>query len=232
MPTEAIYVQYGCGFSAGPGWQNFDNSPTLFAERIPGGIGRLASALLSGNAQRFPRTVQYGDIRKGLPIRDGVARGCFASHVLEHLSLEDLRSALANTHRMLEPGGVFRLIVPDLYERARRYVAAFEGGDSDAAIKFISETMLGRNSRPRGVLEVARAAIGGSAHLWMWDAKAMAAELAKAGFVSIRSCKFGDSDDPMFARVERLDRFVDQSNQIAECALEARKPKENSENSN
>src|SRR5262245_29365205 len=116
-----LYVQYGCGFSIGDGWVNYDSSPTLRMERIPI-IGVALSNLLSGNSQRFPAGVRYGDICKGLPIADGHVRGCYASHVLEHLSLEDLRLALANTFSMLAPGGTFRLIVPDLHERAKRYV--------------------------------------------------------------------------------------------------------------
>src|ERR1700743_1953204 len=111
--TAALYVQYGCGFSAGTGWLNFDSSPTLRIERIPV-VGSLLSACLSGNAMRFPGDVQYGDICNGLPVANGTARGVYASHILEHSSLDDLRQALDNTYRMLAPGGIFRLIVPDL----------------------------------------------------------------------------------------------------------------------
>lgn len=107
------YVQYGCGFSAGDGWLNFDASPTLRIEKIPF-FGKIASVALSGNSDRFPESVRYGDIRKGPLVPAGTADGIYASHVLEHLSLVDFRKALANTYLMLADGGVFRLIVPDL----------------------------------------------------------------------------------------------------------------------
>src|SRR5258708_24792378 len=126
-----LYIQYGCGLSVGEGWLNFDSSPTLRIERLPI-IGRHLSAYFSGNAQRFPEAVQYGDICQGLPIVDNSAVGCYASHVLEHLGLEDLRRALANTFKMLAPGGIFRLIVPDLYERAKRYVNDADRASPDA----------------------------------------------------------------------------------------------------
>lgn len=127
--------------------------------------------------------MRYGDICIGLPIADGAVRGCYASHVLEHLSLADLRQALANTFRMLQPGGVFRLVVPDLYERARRYVTEVERGSPDAAATFLRSTHLGHDG-PRKFLHDLRRLIGGSMHLWMWDEYSMTAELGRAGFVN------------------------------------------------
>jgi hypothetical protein len=218
-----IYVQYGCGFSAGDGWANFDSSPTLRIERFPI-VGHLLSALFSGNSQRFPATVQYGDIRRGLRVADGLVHGCYASHVLEHLSLDDLRLALANTFRMLAPGGTFRLIVPDLRERAKRYVAEADRKSPDAAPTFLRSTQLGHERRPKTPLQYLRRVAGGSMHLWMWDEHSMSAELQRAGFVNIRKCQFGDSPDPMFAKVEDKGRFFDETLSIAECAMEAQKP--------
>jgi hypothetical protein len=220
---EPVYVQYGCGFSVGDGWMNFDSSPTLRLERIPL-LGNALSALFSGNKQRFPAVVRYGDIRKGLPVADGTVRGVYASHVLEHLSFLDLRQALVNTMRMLAPGGIFRLIVPDLQERAKRYVAEAEKGSSDAAAAFLRNSHLGWEQRPRTLIGHVRQLIGGSAHLWMWDAYSMTAELQRLGFVQIRRCEFGDSSDPMFSRVEHPGRFVDEYLGTRECALESRKP--------
>jgi len=224
MEDRKIYVQYGCGFSSGEGWENFDSSPTLRIERIPV-VGSSLSALFSGNTRQFPATVQYGDICRGLPVEDGTVRGCYASHVLEHLSLEDLSRALANTFRMLAPGGVFRLIVPDLHERARRYVAEVERKSSDAASTFLRSAHLGREQRPRTPLQYLRHLIGGSMHLWMWDEYSISAELQRAGFVNVRRCQFGDSPDPMFAKVEDRGRFFDEHHKITECAIEAKKPK-------
>ena len=223
MDNSNLYVQYGCGFSVGDGWINFDSSPTLLIEHAPI-IGRPLSALFSGNSRRFPANVRYGDIVRGLPIADGRVQGCYASHVLEHLSLQDLRAALANTIRMLAPGATFRLIVPDLHERARRYVVEADGNSPDAAAKFIRSTHLGHERRPRTLVQYLRHLIGGSMHLWMWDFNAMSAELSRAGFVNIRRCQFGNSPDPMFERVEGKGRFFDESEGIAECAIEARKP--------
>jgi hypothetical protein len=222
MANELVYVQYGCGFSAGEGWLNFDSSPTLIIERIPF-VGGFVSRRFSGNILRYPSSVRYGDICKGLPIEGGTARGVYASHVLEHLSLDDLRVALFNTYELLAPGGTFRLIVPDLQERAKRYVEGAANESPDAAGIFLSTSGLGQERGPRTLLAHIRQMIGGFKHLWMWDEFSMAAELTKAKFVAIRRCEFGDSAEPMFSRVESRHRFFDEDFQIRECALEARK---------
>src|ERR1700688_376097 len=81
--TESCYVQYGCGWSAPEGWTNFDASLTLKWERIPI-LGRCTK-----NSRRFPPNVRSGDIVKGLPVGDESCHGVYASHVLEHLTLEE-----------------------------------------------------------------------------------------------------------------------------------------------
>jgi hypothetical protein len=217
-----IYVQYGCGFSVGKDWLNFDSSPTLRVERLPiigPALGRMA-----GNSQRFPGLVKYGDICIGLPVSADSARGAYASHVLEHLSYTDLGTALQNTFKMLEPGGTFRLIVPDLQERARLYIEEVSNGSSEASANFMRNCHLGLEGRPKSILGRLRLLVGGSTHLWMWDEPSMVQQLKLAGFTEIRRCQFGDSTDPMFAQVEDRGRFIDENLQLRELAIEARKP--------
>ena len=114
---DSLYVQYGCGLSAPRNWRNFDNSPTLRFERIP-----IIGKLYTKNEIRFPENIEYGDIVKGLPIKSESCKGVYCSHVLEHLSLNDFRIALSNTFRIIQPGGYFRLVLPDLEYIARQYI--------------------------------------------------------------------------------------------------------------
>src|SRR5215217_8145720 len=138
-----LYVQYGSGWSAPAEWRNYDISPTLRFERLP-----LLGKLYTKNATRFPDNVEYGDIVKGLPIPSKACSGVYASHVLEHLSLSDFRIALRNTYDLLQVGGVFRLVVPDLEVLARRYLQSEE---VIAAETFMRETYLGVETRVRGL---------------------------------------------------------------------------------
>jgi len=114
---KARYVQYGCGLSAPNDWVNYDVSPTLRLQRIPL-IGYFFKKIIK---PVFPKNILFGDIIKGLPEEDNSCKGVYCSHTLEHLSLEDFRTALKNTYKILEEDGVFKCIVPDLEVMSRQY---------------------------------------------------------------------------------------------------------------
>ena len=211
-----VYVNVGCGFDVGEGWLNIDASPTLRFERLP-----VMGGLYTKNASRFPAAAHYGDIVKGPLCEEGTADGVYASHMLEHLPRDACVSALRHIHVMMKPGGVFRLVVPDLETRARAYVAAVEAGEGTPADGFMQETLLGQERAPKGLLRRLAALFGHQAHLWMWDEATLAAVLTDVGFRNIRRCDFGDAEDPMFARVEAKVRF--DSDFGPELALEYRK---------
>lgn len=217
--TEPVYVQYGAGWSSGEGWRNFDSSPRLWMERLP-----IFGPLFSQGGAGYPADVEFGNILTGLPLPDGSVRGIYASHVLEHLSYVDFQIALRNTFRLLEPGGVFRLIVPDLEERARRYIDRARDCDPLAAESFMEECCLGAFERPKSLIEHFKASLGNTGHLWMWDRFSMQAALEKVGFVEVRFCQFGDAPDSAFRAVEAPDRFVDEKLGITEVAVECQRP--------
>ena len=194
-----MYVQYGCGMSPANEWRNFDASPTLRFERIP-----IIGKLYTKNANRFPENVEYGDIVKGLPVPDESCKGIYCSHVLEHLSLEDIRTALRSTYRILMPGGTFRLVMPDLAEMVTAYQNSTK---HDAAIKFIRDTGMGHEKRICGIRGFSKLWLGNSSHLWLWDYDSISRELDDIGFTGIRRAQFGDSLDSMFSKAEKADRW-------------------------
>jgi SAM-dependent methyltransferase len=139
--TGATYVQYGCGWCAPEQWLNFDASPTLRFERLP-----LIGKIYTRNARRYPENVRYGDVARGLPLAGSSCLGVYCSHVLEHLSLEAFDRAIAETFRILAPGGIFRLVVPDLEEAAREYLEAIRHGDGTANSSFMRMTQSRRRA--------------------------------------------------------------------------------------
>ena len=191
--NKSTYVQYGCAWCAPSGWRNFDSSPTLRFERFP-----IIGSLYTKNKSRFPNNVEYGDIVKGLPVSSDSCNGVYCSHVLEHLSLDDFKIALNHTHKILLPGGVFRLVLPDLEYYVERYQS---NSSNDAALVFMRETYLGHEKQSKDLKGFIVSWLGNAQHLWMWDYKSIELELKNAGFKDIRKASFDDCLDGMFREV-------------------------------
>ena len=213
-----LNVQYGCGLSCPDRWQNFDSSPRLRLERLPG----FAGIIRAFGRALFPTGARYGDIVKGLPIADGSVDALYCSHVLEHLDRESIETALANSIAILKPGGTFRLVVPDLTWRAERFLSQQNQGNYLAADNFMEATYLGERSAQFTLAQKLRRGLGNSAHLWMYDYALLSQLLIDAGLVDIRRCKFGDSKIEAFTVVEDKGRFVEVG--YEELAIEARRP--------
>lgn len=94
-------LNIGCGSTFHPAWTNIDFSPQ------------------SPDVQRY-------DIRKKLPYSDNCFDACYSSHVLEHLTQEEAKNLVSECWRVLKPGGVVRLVVPDLESIVRNYLDALE----------------------------------------------------------------------------------------------------------
>jgi SAM-dependent methyltransferase len=160
--------------------------------------------LYTRNQSRFPTNVEYGDIVRGLPIEQDSSDAVYCSHVLEHLSLHDFRTALQNTRKVLRAGRSFRFVLPDLEFSIKQYL---DNPSDDAALTFLRETSLGHERRDATIKGLIVSWLGNSQHLWMWDFKSIAAELQTAGFVDVRRASFGDSSDTRFREAEDPNRW-------------------------
>jgi predicted SAM-dependent methyltransferase len=120
------------------------------------------------------------------------------------MSLQEFRIAIRNVFSYLRPGGVFRLVLPDIEQLAKAYL---NDSDPEAAHRFMRDSWLGEENMARGLRSMPSALFGRARHFWMWDYKAMAKELADAGFTDIRRAQFGDSEYPRFKEVEDIGRW-------------------------
>lgn len=87
-----------------PGWINFDILD------------------LSQVAQQHGMTFQKLDIRQGIPLPDASCKAVYSCHNFEHLNpWHELLPVLKDCKRLLQPGGVCRIVVPDLALLAKGY---------------------------------------------------------------------------------------------------------------
>ena len=194
-----VLINIGCGFNTGDSWVNYDASPTLFFEQIP-----LIGRFYTKNERRFPKNARFGDIVKRPLCKANTADAVFCSHMLEHVSLHDMRRSLKNIHQMLQIGSRCRLIVPDLEHIVNQYCT---NKSENRGHDFIEQTGMGIENPDRSFFAKLKRIFGHSQHYWLYDERSMFSELRCAGFNNIRRCEFGDSEILEFSEVEDESRF-------------------------
>jgi SAM-dependent methyltransferase len=95
------YLNLGCGTRFHSAWTNID-------------FTGATAEVISHN------------LRHGLPYADDAAEVVYHSHVLEHFSRDDGRAFLRECRRVLKPGGIIRVVVPDLESIVATYLRALE----------------------------------------------------------------------------------------------------------
>jgi len=189
-----LRLHIGCGSRVIAGWKNLDNSRSARLARIPGALPlaralRLAPPPPPGG---WPRGIVWRDIRRRFPELDGSVAAIYSSHVLEHLEEPEARSALAEMHRVLIPGGLLRLVVPDArpmledYLRGLNVPAAAGSRSSLDAVAERLQIFPGIEERRAGRLgRLYRSLSRKHLHKWLYDAESLTARLREAGFQEV-----------------------------------------------
>jgi predicted SAM-dependent methyltransferase len=91
----------GCGSQICPGWINIDIIST------------------------GPSVVAH-DLSTGIPLPNASCEVVYHSHVLEHLKRSDAQFFMRECFRVLKPGGILRVAVPDLEQVCRQYLLTLD----------------------------------------------------------------------------------------------------------
>lgn len=62
------------------------------------------------------------NVLKGLPFDNDLFDVVYSSHFLEHLTPEQADFVLSEIYRILKPGGIIRIVVPDLENICKEYL--------------------------------------------------------------------------------------------------------------
>jgi len=105
-------------------------------------------------------SVQPCDISQGLPFEDEQFDAVYHSHVLEHLEPDAGRVLLGECLRVLKPGGVVRVVVPDLEQIANLYLQkhqlAWDGNGQPSDYQWMKLELLDQLVRSRSGGEMGR----------------------------------------------------------------------------
>jgi Uncharacterized protein conserved in bacteria len=188
----SLRLNLGCGNTAPAGWENCDCSWNAQLARWPT-LRRFAALLIGRRAAEWPPNVKYVALGRRFPWKDGSACCVYASHVLEHLTKDTTSNFFTEAYRVLAPGGILRIVVPDLHHHAKAYVASVGHGQSGAGHFLYVLNM--RHAEARGLLLSAYHLLMGEPHLHktMYDEVTLRHLMMAHGFTSINVAAYGTS---------------------------------------
>lgn len=129
-------LNLGCGTKTSdcPDVVNIDWSVYLRIRRNPLLRPAVPLFLRGGRLDRFrslPSNILVHDLSKGLPFEPNSVDVVYHSHMLEHLDRASVPGFLAEVLRVLKPGGIQRVVVPDLEVLCGRYLEHLAACQSD-----------------------------------------------------------------------------------------------------
>lgn len=222
--TDTVRLNVGCGSTVSPAWTNIDNSPTIWLAQhpLPWRLARFLRLVPADMADtpRWAPQVLLADARRNLPFPSGGVDAIYSSHFLEHLSREDAARFLSEARRLLKPGGLIRIVVPDLAAVVEGYRQERAAGDPHAADRLFDNLWVVDKGLGRYPvwLQPLKSFLRTDVHRWLYDEASLSTLLAEVGFIDLRRCRYLESEIPGVEQVENPERL-----HRALC-LEARNP--------
>ena len=188
-----VKVNLGCGLAVNQGWINVDASLNALVASWPRVMHKLLYRLSGAN--RYYSLEQYcnllekhvfvhHDLSHSIPLKDQSADFIYSSHFLEHLFKQDAENLLRECHRVLKPGGIVRVCVPDLAYA----VSLYTRGEN---VKMLEDYFFVED---KGSF-LAR-------HKYMYDYELLKSMLEKIGFTYVARCTYQEGKTPDIKKLD------------------------------
>ena len=158
-------LNIGCGTDYKRGWINIDNN--------------------SDNNIAEGRVDLDWDLRNPLPFPENSVDFIFHEHFLEHLTVEESHSAITDMMRVLKPGGVMRIAMPDLEDIFELYND--ENWKNRPVIKNHGLDFVKTRA------EMVNMSFSWWGHKWIYDWEELQRRFKELGYTKIKRCKNGKS---------------------------------------
>ncbi len=165
---QALKLHLGCGKIVLPGWINYD------IEKNPG--------------------VVVHDLRKPLPHKNATVDFIFSEHFIEHIDKNEAKKMLRDCHRVLKPGGVIRIITPDLQVLLDDYAA----GKIDRWAEIW---------RPSTPCEMINQGMRDWGHQFVYDKRELNLILNESGFKATKYCQYKNSEHSELNGIDQRPHF-------------------------
>lgn len=199
-------VNIGSGQTPTPGWLNYDNSLSIRLAKYPDVVSLLSILGLLNDGQisfisfAHNHDIRWADATKHIPLPDNSVEVLYTSHMVEHLSREEVKLFLREGLRVLQPRGIIRIAFPDIKKMIDQYITS---GDADS---FVEKTCMSRNKPKTIVDKLKYLIVGDRGHLWMYDCCSMGKFLSEIGYREPRKLEPGLTTIPNPGKLNLFER--------------------------
>lgn len=175
------------------------------------------------NTELCPRGRQiYLDATRRFPFPDETFAFVYAEHMIEHITAEAAEAMLGECARVMVPGGVIRIVTPDLGVLVGLLDAPLPP-DLAAYVRYSVEAHRIPAREPEGV-HVFNHFVRGWGHRFIHTPSSLEGLMRRAGFVDIQSRPLNDSPHAELAGLARVDRMPPGFLQMESFVLEGSRP--------
>lgn len=135
------------------------------------------------------------DLSAPLPFRDGVAALVHTEDFIDQLDLDKAGAFLRECHRVLQPGGVLRVLTPDLRQVAQLYL------EDPGRLLALWNRFVGLPLALETAGEVLNQATRMSGRQFLFDLETLAVLARRCGF-DPRPAAFNESDEPALRGID------------------------------
>lgn len=160
---DKVMLNIGCGTDYKDGWINIDNNSDNNIDKVD----------------------LNWDLRDPLPFKDGSIDFIFNEHFIEHLTVEEAQKSIKDFMRVLKPGGVMRIAMPDLEDVIELY------NDKNWRKRPVIKNHSMEFVRTRA--ELVNMSFSWWGHKWLYDWEELVRRLEDAGCTKMKRCSFGKS---------------------------------------
>ena len=93
--------------------------------------------------ESLPDNIVVHNLRKGIPFESNTVDVVYHSHLLEHLDRKDVDKFLKEIFRVLKPGGIQRIVVPDFYSLCEAYLNDFNKCQNNKKFENVHDKFIG-----------------------------------------------------------------------------------------
>ena len=206
-----IKLNLGCGLQCPKGWINIDSSIGVKLSKRPllkKIIYSIVPASVGLPNADWPENTMWMDLTKPFNFKNESVDIVYSSHTFEHLTYEETTFVLKECYRILKPGGLIRVIVPDFQIFIDDYLENKAKDPSLAAFKFHQTSGYFEIPVPntfKGLLKFYFKRKNN--HAFLYDKAGLHYQFDKAGFKNLDFMMYGKSKINDIQEIDIESRF-------------------------